>query len=158
MSVVTQVNRESLRARAQLGTTLCPERKSGIAGVVQSIRRHSKSDSVHYRVNVDNKSEFYHSSSHEDCTKVHKTRLLTDSYQTIPCVNLPSPRTNTAWSSKKQASALSLQLSSSRIRGLEKFSLSLASVSVQNFALHFVIALYLALALLLAIAVMIRSS
>ena len=27
--MVTQVNRESLRARAQLGTTLCPERKSG---------------------------------------------------------------------------------------------------------------------------------
>ena len=29
MSAVTQVNRESLSARAQLGTTLCPERKSG---------------------------------------------------------------------------------------------------------------------------------
>ena len=29
MSIVTQVNRESVRARAQLGTTLCPERKSG---------------------------------------------------------------------------------------------------------------------------------
>ena len=27
--MVTQVNLESLRARAQLGTTLCPERKSG---------------------------------------------------------------------------------------------------------------------------------
>ena len=35
---------------------------------------------------------------------------------------------------------------------------NLASVSSQNFALHFAIALYLALVLLLAIAVMIRSS
>ena len=55
-----------------------------------------------------------------------------------------------------------LSLSSSRISGLKKFSPApnLASINVQNFALHFAIALHLPLALLLAIAVavVIRSS
>ena len=53
-----------------------------------------------------------------------------------------------------------LSLSSSRIYELLKLSPTpnLASVSSQNFALHFAIALHLALALLLAIAVMILSS
>ena len=44
-----------------------------------------------------------------DAGKVQEARLLTDSYQTTHCVNLPSSRTNTAWSwKKKQTSVCSL--------------------------------------------------
>ena len=58
MSVVTQVNRESLRARAQLGTTLWTERKSGSrrsraqcpSTCCQSIRRERRGEREENRI------------------------------------------------------------------------------------------------------------
>ena len=89
--------------------------------------------SVHCRVSVDNKSEFYHSSSHVDCTVWCKTRELT---------NVEESNTSLCQHSLVPKKSL-LSPSSFRICGLYKLSAKL--VRVQSFMLRLPLLCYLPL-------------
>ena len=108
--------------------------------------------SEHCRVIVDNKSEFYHSSSHVDCTVRCKTRELKyveESNNSLYQHSLVL---------KKKTSALSFIIA--HLWGSKSYPPSRAVSQGSKFHVAFSIAVLLALALLLeiAFAVMIRSS
>ena len=96
---------------------------------------------------VDKRSEFYHTSSHVDCTVWCKIRELKaeetlQKFRKHVCQS--SSRTNTAWSWKKKTSVCSL-CHHRLFMGWKISWPSLESASSENFALHLALALFLQL-------------